>query len=94
MYATPVASRSARDGREVRDALLAERLADLRRLVEGCADRLGLCEVVVEDAQRARRDLGPRIGVEPVLVLREPRAQRLEVGGAAVRQPIELSSRW
>ena len=71
------------DGGEVRDARLAERLADLRCLVERCPDRLGLGEVVVEDAQRARRDLGARVGVEAVLVLLEPgaRASRGRPGG-------------
>ncbi len=47
----------------------------------------------VEDAQRARRALLPRLVVEDVLVLVEPGGQLLDVRGAgSSRSPIEFSS--
>ena len=67
--------------------LRAERLADLRCLIEGEACRLRLREVVVEDAEGARRDLRACLLVESVLVGREPLTKHLEVGGAARAAP-------
>jgi hypothetical protein len=63
-------------GVEVRAALVAERVADLRRVFERFLDALALH---VEDAQRARRALLARLLVEDVLVLVEPGGQALEV---------------
>ena len=62
------------DGREVLDACLAQRLADLRRLVERLPHRRRLGEVVVEHAERADVDLRPGLVVEPFAV--RPRATR------------------
>ena len=74
--------------------LLAERLADLRRIPERSADGLVLD---VEDAQRARRTLLLRVVVEDVHVLVEPLVQTLHVGRPAVavadRVELELVSR-
>ncbi len=63
------------------DACVAERLADLRRRLEQLPCRRVLD---VEDAQRARGGLFPCVGVQRVLVLGEPGAQLLEVGGPAL----------
>src|SRR5205823_1264022 len=71
----------AADGGEVLAAGVAERLADLRRVGER---RLHLRALHVEDAERRRRALLPRFGVEDVLVLVEPRVQALDVRGPAL----------
>ena len=60
------------DRGEVLDACGAERLADLRRLVERIADRRRLREVVVEHPERADVDLRSRVLVESLGVLGEP----------------------
>jgi len=62
-------------------ARIAERVADLRRVLQRLAYALGLD---VEDAQRARRTLLARLLVEHVGVLVEPRVQLLEIGGPAL----------
>ena len=67
--------------REMLSALVAERLADLRRISKGGAHGLALD---VEDTQRARLALLLRVLVEDVGVLVEPSIQSLHVGRAAV----------
>ena len=72
---------------EMRAAVVAQRLADLRRVVERGAQR-GVLHV--EDLQRARRALVPRVVVEHVGVLVEPRVQPLDVRGRQFASPIEF----
>ncbi len=67
---------------EVLAAGFAQRLTDLRRPFEGRAKR-GILHV--EDLQRARRPLVPRVIVEQLGVLVEPCVQPLDIRGAAVR---------
>ena len=68
---------------EVRAAGVAERVADLRRVVERGAQR-GILDV--EDLQRARRALVQRVLVEQVDVRVEPRVQALDVLRAGRRR--------
>ena len=69
------------DRGEVRRARLAERVADLRRVLE---QRAGALVLDVEDAERARPQLLPCLLAELVRVLLEPRGQLLDVGGTAL----------
>ena len=80
----PVGVQVAADRVEVRLALVAQRLADLRSLRERALDLLRLLGQVVEHAQRARLALRERVLVEFPRVLVEPGIQLLEIRGPAV----------
>ena len=66
-------------------ARLTEGIPDRRRVPENLLDRGRLGGDVVEGAERVARSLLPRCLVEFSRVLLEPRAQLLQVRGAALR---------
>jgi hypothetical protein len=82
------------DGGEVLAAVVAQPIADLRRLLEHRADGRRLGGEIVERAQRAACRLLARVVVEVALVLGEPAAQLLEIRGAArsVADRVELEA--